>query len=145
MGFRALRELLERVFIFIQNGIFIFFENFSAKILKMEKITSNDKIKQKRRSEIISLLEGIDQKEFGLLSGVVDEIVDLEMKMSALKKMPFLSVHPKNPDRMKITPAARLYKECSQSYMNAIRILLSSLRKVESNAEEELLKRLEEF
>lgn len=100
---------------------------------------------QDRKSEIISLMEGIDEKEFGLLSGVIEEVAELENRMAALKKMPFIATHPKYPERMKITPAAKLYKECSNSYMNAVRILLSALRKVESDAEEELLKRLEEF
>lgn len=100
---------------------------------------------QDRKSEIISLMEGIDPKEFALLSGVIEEVAELENRMAALKKMPFIATHPKYPERMKVTPAAKLYKECSNSYMNAIRILLSALRKVESNAEEELLKRLEEF
>ena len=43
------------------------------------------------------------------------------------------------------SPAAKLYKECMQSYMNAIRILLNTLRKVESSAADELLERLKEF
>jgi hypothetical protein len=43
------------------------------------------------------------------------------------------------------TPAAKLYKECTQSYMNAIRILAGILHKVESSAQDELLKMLEDF
>lgn len=46
---------------------------------------------------------------------------------------------------MKSTPAAKQYKECSQSYMNAVRILLNTLRKTQTDAADELLKRLEEF
>ena len=65
--------------------------------------------------------------------------------MERLKKMPFISVNPKNPARQKVTAAARLYKEYVTSYMNALRILLNVLRKVETSAQDELLKRLGEF
>ena len=54
-------------------------------------------------------------------------------------------IHPKYPEHQRSTPAARQYKECSQSYMNAVRILLSILAKVETSAQDELMRRLEEF
>ena len=44
-----------------------------------------------------------------------------------------------------MTPAAKQYKETMQSYMNAIRILCGLLAKTEPSAQDELLKRLEEF
>lgn len=65
--------------------------------------------------------------------------------MDELKKMPFVRVSPKNPAMQKTTPASKVYKECMQSYMNAIRILLNTLRKVESSAADELIERLKEF
>jgi hypothetical protein len=65
--------------------------------------------------------------------------------MATLKKLEFIKVHPTNPALQKTTPAAKLYKECSQSYMNAIRILVGILHKTDSSAQDELLKRLEEF
>ena len=45
----------------------------------------------------------------------------------------------------KTTAAAKQYKECSQSYMNAIRILSGILRNAEGDADDDLLARLEEF
>ena len=59
--------------------------------------------------------------------------------------MPFISVHPKNPALQKKTEAAKLYKELCANYANIIRILLNTLRKVESDAQNELLQRLAEF
>ena len=68
-----------------------------------------------------------------------------ERQLAALKKLPFSSVHPKKPTLQKTTAAARLYKEYATSYMNSLRILLNILRKVESEEQNELLRRLEEF
>ena len=53
--------------------------------------------------------------------------------MTELKKLPFFKVNPKNSSMQKVTPAAKLYKEHSQSYMNAIRILCSLIHKDENH------------
>lgn len=98
-----------------------------------------------RKNEIFSLFEHVDDEEKKLLEPLIENVVFLEKRMSDLREMPFVRVHPKNPLLQKTTPAAKLYKECMQSYMNGIRILLNALRKVESSAADELLERLKEF
>ena len=98
-----------------------------------------------RKNEIFSLFEHVDDEEKKLLTPLIENVVFLEKRMSDLREMPFVRVNPKNPLLQKTTPAAKLYKECMQSYMNAIRILLNTLRKVESSAADELLERLKEF
>jgi len=102
-------------------------------------------IKITRREELNEIFKDIDDNERKLISKLLDEIVFLEEQMINLKKVPFISINPKNSNLQKVTSAAKIYKECSQSYMNAVRILLNTLRKVESSAQDELLRRLEEF
>lgn len=98
-----------------------------------------------RKSDLFSIFDGIDDAEKTLIENLLDEVVFLEEQMTELKKMPFIRVNPKMPTLQKTTPAAKLYKECSQSYMNAIRLLASILRKNEVDEAETLMKRLEEF
>ena len=98
-----------------------------------------------RREELDEIFRDVDEDEKKLVDNLIGEVVFLEEQMERLKTLPFISVHPKNPALQKTTSAAKQYKECSQSYMNATRILLNVLRKVESSAQDELLKRLEEF
>lgn len=57
-------------------------------------------------------------------SRLIDELVYLEEQMADLKKLPFIKVHPKNPQLQKATPAAKLYKEMLQQYNNSMRLLL---------------------
>jgi hypothetical protein len=57
-------------------------------------------------------------------SKLIDELVYLEEQMVELKKLPFIKVHPKNPQLQKATPAAKLYKEMLQQYNNSMRLLL---------------------
>lgn len=98
-----------------------------------------------RKEELNDIFKDVDENEQKLIDPLLDEVVFLEEQMVELKKMPFISVHPTNPALQRKTEAAKLYKECSQSYMNAIRILCSVLSKVESSAQDELLRKLSEF
>ena len=98
-----------------------------------------------RREELDEIFRDVDEDEKKLVNHLIGEVVFLEEQMTQLKALPFISVHPKNPALQKTTSAAKQYKECSQSYMNATRILLNVLRKVESSEQDALLRRLEEF
>ena len=98
-----------------------------------------------RRQELDVIFKDVDDDEKKLVGRLLDEVVFLEDRMSELRAMPFLNIHPNNPAIQKMTPAAKLYKECSQSYMNAIRILCGILNKVEPTAKDDLLKLLENF
>lgn len=98
-----------------------------------------------RKNEIYSLFDHIDENERKLIIPLLDRVLFLEQRMRELEELPFLRISPKNPLLQKVTPAAKLYKECMQSYMNAVRILLNTLRKVESSAADELLEHLKEF
>lgn len=98
-----------------------------------------------RREQLEEIFKNVEEDQKQLVSRLLDEVVYLEDTMTELKKLPFINIHPTNPALQKITAAAKLYKECSQSYMNAIRILAGILHKVESSAQDELLKVLEEF
>lgn len=98
-----------------------------------------------RLEELNDIFRDVDDGQRKLIQPLIVEVVDLEERMRDLKKLPFIAVHPQNNSLQKMTPAAKLYKECSQSYMNAIRILCSVLNKVETTAQDELLRKLEEF
>lgn len=98
-----------------------------------------------RRKQLDEIFRDVGDDKKQLVDRLLDEVVYLEGQMEELKKLPFLAVHPENPARQKVTPAAKLYKECSQSYMNAIRILAGVLNKVETSAQDDLMSMLEQF
>ena len=68
---------------------------------------------------------------------LVEEIVFLEEQLKELKKLPFISVNPKNPAQQKATPASKQYKELLQQYNNSLRLLLRLSGDIGENAEEE--------
>lgn len=101
--------------------------------------------KKKRLAELKSLFADVDKNERSLIDNLLAEVVYLEEEMEVLRTKPFLNVHPKNPTLVRQSPAAKLYKDCSHVYGNYIRILLTTLRKTDTTAQDELLKKLEEF
>ena len=54
---------------------------------------------------------------------LIDEIIFIEKQLEELRKLPFISVNPKNPAQQKATPASKQYKEMMQQYNNSLRLL----------------------
>lgn len=53
---------------------------------------------------------------------LVEDIDFLEQRLQELRRLPFLRIDPKNPERQKPTPAARQYKELLQQYNNSLKL-----------------------
>lgn len=98
-----------------------------------------------RRSQLDEIFSCIDPEERKLIEPMLDDVAFLEQQMMSLRELPFISFNPHNPAIQRKTEASKMYKELCANYANIIRILLNTLRKVESSAQDELLKRLEEF
>lgn len=94
-----------------------------------------------RREELDVIFKDIDDNKKKLINPLLNEIAFLENRMAELKEHPFIQVHPKDPTKQRATTASKLYKECSQSYMNAIRMLYSMINEheVEEDAVEKWL------
>lgn len=77
-----------------------------------------------RRQELLRICDGLDDAGKTSTTRIIDEMLFLEKQLTDLKKKPFMIVHPKNPEFMKQTAAAKLYKELLQQYTNCVKILL---------------------
>lgn len=80
-----------------------------------------------RREKLDEIFKEVDENKKELIKPLLDDIVFLEEQMEELKKLPFIQVHPKDKTKQRTTKAAKLYKEHSQSYMNAIRMVYSMI------------------
>lgn len=74
------------------------------------------------------------------LTPLVEDAVYLEEQLDALRKLPKIVIHPKDPCKQKTTPAAKLYKELLQQYTNIIKILTRSTDADEAEEESPLRK-----
>lgn len=73
-----------------------------------------------RREELVKI---IPEESLELVTDVIDEVLFLEGKLEELKKLPFIEVHPKNKEKQRNTPAAKMYKEFLQQYINCVKLL----------------------
>lgn len=73
----------------------------------------------KRQDELNAIL-----KDSPTAKPLIEEVLYLEEQLDMLRKLPKIRVNPNNPEQQKVTPAAKLYKEYLQQYLNALKILL---------------------
>lgn len=97
------------------------------------------------RSNYDEIFRSVDEDEKRLVGGVIEDCVWLEEQLRKLRKLDHIQINPRNKSQMRLTPAARLYKQYATTYANNIRVLLNVLRKVETTAQDDLLRKLEEF
>lgn len=72
-----------------------------------------------REKELLSLIN-----HDKLLIPMISDMIALEEELTYLRQLPKIKVHPKDPTKQKATPAAKLYKEALQQYINIVRILM---------------------
>ena len=82
-----------------------------------------------RLEELKGLFETVEEDKQKLAQQLIEEADFLEGRLAELRKLPFIKVHPDDPERQKRTEASKLYKEHIQSYCNVIKILNSILQK----------------
>jgi hypothetical protein len=89
-----------------------------------------------RREELLKYLGGKDNG--AMIEPMVDEVVFLEQRLTELRKLPFLRVHPHNPEIQKATPASRMYVSLMAQYNANIRTLARLSGKIEVEEESPL-------
>ena len=90
-----------------------------------------------RRDELMKIL---NEANNSVVSPLIDEILYLETQLNFLRGLPKIRVNPADNSQQKITPAAKLYKEYLQQYLNAIK-LLSGITKTDVDSEESPLRK----
>ena len=74
-----------------------------------------------------------------VVSPLIDEILYLEDQLNMVRPLPKIRVNPAENSQQKITPAWKMYKECVQQYLNAVK-LLSCVTKTDVDTEESPLR-----
>ena len=90
-----------------------------------------------RREELEKILNDANNS---VVSPLIDEILYLEDQLNYLRNLPKIRVNPADNSQQKTTPAAKLYKEYLQQYLNAIK-LLSGVTKTDIDTEESPLRK----
>lgn len=78
-------------------------------------------MKLNRKEELMKV---VNKSNETITEPLIDKVLFLENQLESLEKLPMLRVNPNNPEQQKSTPAAKLYKEFLQQYVNVIKVLL---------------------
>lgn len=76
---------------------------------------------------------------------MVGELVFMEGELEKIKKLPFIKVHPNNPELQKPTTAGKLYVSLLAQYNANVRTLCRLNGKVETEEESPLRKWVKEY
>ena len=98
-----------------------------------------------RIRKLKKIFENVDEDTREIITPLLDDVIFIEERLTELRKLPMLRVHPKNPARQEVTPAGKQYKEYMQSYLNAIKVLQVALNKAGATEESPLVKALASF
>lgn len=74
-----------------------------------------------RKEELLNVLDNDKTYE-----PLVDEMVYLEEELTKLRALPKIKIHPDDPSRQKLTPAAKIYKDYLQQYVNVVKVLMKA-------------------
>ncbi len=80
-----------------------------------------------RLEELQAIFENVDEDKAAVVNPLLPQVVFMEQRLDELKRLPHIRIHPKNPARQEITAAGKQYKELMQSYLNAVKVLQSTL------------------
>ena len=97
-----------------------------------------------RLEELKSIFEKVDADKAAVVAPLLPQVVFLEQRLESLRELPHIRIHPKNPARQEITSAGKQYKELMQSYLNAIKVLQSTLSRYSVEEQDAFDKWLEE-
>ena len=80
-----------------------------------------------RLAALQAIFEKVDPDKAAVVGPLLPQVVFIEERLEALRAVPHIRIHPKNPARQEITAAGKQYKELMQSYLNAIKVLQMTL------------------
>lgn len=91
------------------------------------------------KEDLLQCFEGVKQSEREIVEPLIEEAIFIKEKLEETKEMPFVNENGKS------TGAYQVYKTLVAAYSNITKILVNSVRKVEEDEANELLKKLESF
>lgn len=98
-----------------------------------------------RYEQLQAILFKVDTEKREVIEPLISEIVFMENRLRDLRQMPMIRVHPHDKTRQETTAAGKQYKETMQAYLNALKVVMTALYRVEGGAADELLEKLKEF
>lgn len=79
--------------------------------------------KDERKTELLEICSAVDEETLKLVDPLIDQLIFLEEHLEYLKTLPFILVKEDDFTKQKVTPAYKQYKDLSQAYINALKVI----------------------
>lgn len=83
--------------------------------------------KDERKEELLKICSGLDPETLKLVNPLIEQLIFLENQLNYLRKLPFIITKPGDDTKQKVTPAYKQYKDLSQTYLNALKLINQTL------------------
>lgn len=100
---------------------------------------------EKRIAELEKVFADVDEKQRAVVLPLLRDLAFMESELKTLRDLPQIRIHPKDKTRQEITAAGKRYREIMQTYVNAVKSLLTVLQRNGTDDGDELLQSLREF
>lgn len=100
---------------------------------------------KKRIAELEKVFADVDEKQRAVVLPLLRDLAFMENELKILRGLPQIRIHPKDSTRQEITAAGKRYREIMQTYVNAVKSLLTVLQRNGTDDGDELLQSLREF
>jgi hypothetical protein len=83
--------------------------------------------KMTRLEQLQEIVAKVDADKAAVIEPLLSDIIYMENRLDELRKLPHLRVSKKNPELQQITAAGKQYKETMQAYLNALKVVQTTL------------------
>lgn len=80
-----------------------------------------------RKEELQRICKNLEKDVLLLIDPLIEQLAFLEEQLAQLKTLPFIIVKESDKTKQKTTPAYKMYKDLSQSYLNALKVVNGAL------------------
>jgi len=90
-----------------------------------------------RYEQLKEIVSKVDADKAAVVEPLLTDIIFMEERLTALRAMPHIRVSKKDPAMQQITAAGKQYKETMQAYLNAIKVIQTTLSRFTQEDEDE--------
>jgi hypothetical protein len=90
-----------------------------------------------RYEQLKSIVSKVDADKAAVIEPLLTDVIFMEERLTVLRGLPHIRISKKDPSLQQITAAGKQYKETMQAYLNAIKVIQTTLSRFTQEEEDE--------
>ncbi len=96
-----------------------------------------------RYEQLEDIVSKVDADKAAVIKPLLSDVVFMEQRLAVLRALPQIRISQKDPAIQQITAAGKQYKETMQTYLNAIKVIQTTLSRFAQEERDEFEKWLQ--